>query len=145
MKLSKISFWALSLTWGLPITLLGLITAVVLLCFGKKPYRYLYGWVFTIGDNWGGFNLGPITVACEKTHYTTLNHEFGHSIQNCYFGPLMPFLIAIPSAIRYWYYTTMIKTGKKNSSSALYLYNQIWFEKMATKFGNKYWRKLENA
>ena len=29
-------------------------------------------------------------------------HEFGHTFQNCLLGPLFPFMVAIPSAIRYW-------------------------------------------
>ena len=32
-----------------------------------------------------------------------IRHEGGHGIQNIIFGVLMPFLVSIPSFIRYWY------------------------------------------
>ena len=137
MKLSKISYWTLSLTWGLLLTLLGLITAVVLLCCGKKPYRHMYGYVFTVGENWGGLNMGPITLVDKYVGPRTRNHEFGHSIQNCYFGPLMPFLVAIPSAVRYWYREWLIRSGRKKARE-LPSYDSIWFEGTATSIGNKY-------
>lgn len=140
MILSKKIWWVLSLTWGLFLTLLGLTTALILLCCGYKPYRHLYGWVFTVGDNWGGFNMGPITVVSKTAHSSTLNHEFGHSVQNCYFGPLAIFLVAIPSAIRYWYRTIIVKTGRKQTHE-LRPYDEAWFEHMATNLGNRYWIK----
>lgn len=143
MKLSKIFYWTLSLTWGLLLTLLGLTTALVLLCCGKKPYRHMYGYVFTIGDSWGGLNLGPITLVCKTAHLSTLNHEFGHSIQNCYFGPFMPFLVAIPSAIRYWYREWLVRSGRKKYYE-LSPYDSIWFEGSATSIGNAYFDFLKN-
>lgn len=138
MILSKKIYWALSLTWGLILTLLGLTIALILLCCRKKPYRHLYGYVFTVGENWGGFSLGPISVVSKTAHFRTLNHEFGHSIQNCYFGPLMPFIVSIPSAVRYWYREFLVRTGKKKSWE-LPSYDSIWFEGMATRLGNKYY------
>ena len=141
MKLSKKIYWVLSFTWGLPITLLGLITAVVLLCCGKKPYRHMYGYVFTVGENWGGLNLGPTTLACKTAHLATLNHEFGHSIQNCYFGPFMPFVVAIPSTIRYWYREWLVHYGRKKYYE-LPNYDAIWFEGGATRIGNEFYKAL---
>ena len=143
MILSKKIYWALSLTWGLILTLLGLTTAVVLLCCGKKSYRNMYGYYFVVGKNWGGFNMGPISVVSENPSYHTLNHEFGHSIQNCYFGPLMPFIVAIPSAIRYWYREFLIRTGRKKWSE-LRPYDEAWFEGTATQLGDRYFDFLKN-
>lgn len=138
MRLSKKIWWILSLTWGLPITLLGLITTVVLLCCGKKPYRNIYGWAFIVGENWGGFNLGPLTVTSkESATRHTLYHEFGHSVQNCYFGPLMPFLVAIPSCIRYWYRELLVRSGRKEYWQ-LRPYDEAWFEGTATSIGYRY-------
>ena len=137
MKLSKKIYWALSLTWGLPMTLLGLTIAIVLLCCRKKPYRHMYGYVFTVGENWGGLNMGPITLVDKYAGPRTLNHEFGHSIQNCYLGPLMPFLVAIPSAVRYWYREWLIRSGRKKARE-LPSYDSVWFEGTATSIGNKY-------
>ena len=62
---------------------------------------------------------------------TLITHEYGHSIQNLYWGWLMPFVIAIPSATRYWYRKIMIKLNKKLTTS----YYDIWFEKQASELG----------
>ncbi len=70
-----------------------------------------------------------------------LNHEFGHSIQNCYWGILFPFLIAIPSALRYWYRTLTVHCGIKKIQD-LPAYHAIWFEAQADRLGTEsilYW------
>lgn len=97
----------------------------------------MYGYVFTVGENWGGLNMGPITLVDKYAGPRTLNHEFGHSIQNCYLGPLMPFLVAIPSAVRYWYREWLIRSGRKKARE-LPSYDSVWFEGTATSIGNKY-------
>lgn len=57
-----------------------------------------------------------------------LPHEYGHSIQNIIFGPLFPFVIGIPSALRYWY-------RELNSEKITTPYDAIWFEGWASKLG----------
>lgn len=141
MKLSKKIFWLLSFTWGLPMTLLGLTTMVVLLCFGYKPNRNMYGWYIEFGNNWGGADLGPICVVNKNPSQHILNHEFGHAIQNCFFGPLFPFLIAIPSAVRYWCREYLMRIKKKKYSD-LPDYDAIWFEGSATRIGNEFYKTL---
>ena len=61
-----------------------------------------------------------------------LYHESGHGIQNLLFGPLMPFVVSIPSAIRYWYREYLMKV-KKIKCWNLPDYDSIWFEGTATK------------
>ena len=139
MKLSKILFWGLSLTWGLIMTLLGLTTTVVLLCLGYKPNPNFYGWTFHIGEYWGGVDLGPVSIVNKNPTRHLLRHEFGHSIQNCFWGPLFPFVIAIPSMIRYWYREYLVQIKKKKYSE-LPDYDAIWFEGQATKIGEEYER-----
>lgn len=39
-KLNPILFWVLSLTWGLPMTLFGVVVAIALIVTGHKPKRY---------------------------------------------------------------------------------------------------------
>jgi hypothetical protein len=69
-----------------------------------------------------------------------LDHEFGHSLQNCYIGPMMPF-ISIASAIRYWYREILFWEGipYENMSD----YDDIWFEGTATYLG-KHYHKFTN-
>lgn len=142
MKLSKISFWALSLTWGLIMTLIGLITTLFLMCCGYRPKRNVYGWYTEIGSNFGGLDLGPFCIVNTNPSRHLLNHEFGHAIQNCYLGPLFPFIVAIPSATRYWYREIVVRTGRKKAAE-LPSYDAIWFEGGATKLGNEYYNKTK--
>ena len=138
MKLSKELYWLLSLTWGLPLTLMGLVFALCLSCFGKKPKHNMYGWVYELGPICGGFSLGPITIAPSDPSLRMLNHEFGHSIQNCYFGLLMPFVVSIPSMLRFWYRELAMSIGHK-SLNDLPPYDAIWFEGTATSIGNEFY------
>ena len=100
MKLKKILYWVLSFTWGLIPTLIGCFAALVLLCKKQKPTKYKNGYYYKIGTGWGGINLGPISIVNKYPSESILQHEYGHSLQNIYFGPLYVFLIAIPSVIR---------------------------------------------
>lgn len=138
--LNKFTYYILSLTWGLPMTLLGLILSAILLLLGYRPKRYGWTFYFEVGNNWGGVELGLTFVCSEPVSEHVKAHEFGHSIQNCYLGPLMPFVISIPSAIRYWYREVLMKCGKKD----LPPYDSIWFEGHATKIGTFYRDKYFN-
>ena len=134
MILSKKIYWLLSLTWGGIMTLIGAIATLILMICGCKPQRNIYGWTTQIGTFWGGVDLGPFSIVNKSPSRHILRHEFGHSIQNCYWGILFPFVIAIPSAIRYWYRTFIEKFTKKE----LPPYDAIWFEGQATSYGEKY-------
>lgn len=124
----------LSCTWGFPMTLIGLFATLGLLIAGHRPRRYGIGWYFVVGDGWGGANLGLTTILCKTsaqgTH--TLNHETGHALQNCVFGVLMPFLVCIPSVVRYWWRIYQ----KRKGSTILAEYDAVWFEGQATRWGN---------
>lgn len=102
MKNNKLIFWLLSLTWGLPMTLVGAAAALFLYWRGYLPTRWGPCWVFAVGEGWGGVNLGPVILVSKGSGSNTINHEVGHALQNCIWGPLFPFVIAIPSVIRYW-------------------------------------------
>lgn len=89
-----------------------------------------------VGKNWGGFNLGAYSLIDEITKEKLYKHEVGHSIQNCFFGPFMLFIVTIPSIVRYWY-------RKFNKNKPLPPYDAIWFESMATKLGNKFLKEYK--
>ena len=63
------------------------------------------------------------------------DHEFGHSIQNCRFGPLMPFLVSIPSSTRYRWRLFRERVLKKPSATP---YDSVWFEAQATRLGTEF-------
>ena len=133
--LSKKSFYLLSWTWGLPMALIGGITMLILMIAGKKPKRWGDCYYIEVGKDWGGLNFGMFFLTSEKPSRYTKNHEHGHAIQNCYFGFLTPFLITIPSAVRYWY--RELKYHKKGIVPPTD-YDDIWFEGQATELGTDY-------
>lgn len=126
-------YYFLNFTWGIIMNIFGLIGAGAMLVLGKKPIRHAGSIVFRTGHYWGGVSLGIFTFMCEESGKHTLDHEFGHSIQNALYGPLFPFIVAIPSATRYW----MIRLGKLVVED----YDSIWFEGQATEWGTKVAKK----
>lgn len=145
--MKKVLYWIGQLTWGIVMSLIGLITALICILFLKgKVHKNGYTIIIEVGGNWGGVNLGCIslcggyTTVCpdENWFQHTRRHEFGHSLQNLIFGPLFPFIVAIPSAIRYHYQNYRSKKGLPNKE-----YDSVWFEKTATRWGTKAINKIE--
>lgn len=128
--LFSILFWLSSLTWGIIMTSIGLIITGILNLVkfsGKiagydlkiKTHTNGCSLITEVGGNWGGLELGAVAL-CGNYSKTSKNwfehtrrHEFGHSIQHLYLGPLFIFVVAIPSATRYW--ITEFK-GRKNKN-----------------------------
>lgn len=141
---NKFLFYFLSFTWGLPLTLIGCLVALVLLMMGYRPQKWGYCYYFEVGDNWGGLEFGVIFLVNKNASKHIRNHELGHGIQNCYFGPSMPFVICIPSAIRYWYREYIVRSGQKKYYE-LPDYDNIWFESSATKLGTEFINQYNNT
>lgn len=74
--------------------------------------------------------MGPCAVVCKNPSSHLLEHEFGHSIQNCFLGPLFLAYVMIPSVIRFWYRELNHVTEPS--------YDYAWFEQQATMFGERY-------
>lgn len=139
MQYSRKQFYTLSFTWGLLLTLVGCCVAAYLILTGHKPQKWGYCYYFEVGKtNWGGLELGPIFLTGKNASTLTKNHEHGHALQGCMLGPLMPFVVSIPSAIRYWYRIIRHKIGKPCMTD----YDGIWFEKQATELGNKFMNNI---
>ena len=124
-----IMFWTLSLTWGIIMTAIGLIATLGLNLIkfaGEvagyklkiKTHRNGCSFITEVGGNWGGLELGAFALCGNYSETSpewfehTRKHEFGHAIQHLYLGPLFIFIVAIPSASRYWYQRIMIAKGK---------------------------------
>lgn len=134
--LKRILFYVMSFTWGGLMSLIGLLTILILLPFGKL-HTYHGRLYMRIGERWGGVELGCFFL-CDKTAGEhTLAHECGHGLQNCLWGPLMPFVVCIPSAVRYWYREYIYRTDREKYRK-LPDYDAIWFEGQATKWGEQY-------
>ena len=112
MKINKSLYYILNCTWGCIMTFIGAVVALALLCVGKKPQRHAGSIYFNVGKSWGGVELGCFSLTDSNNSTHAKNHEFGHSLQNCLWGPLFPFVVCIPSAIRYWLREFKTQTGK---------------------------------
>ena len=134
--LKRILFYIISFTWGGIMTTIGLVVLLVTLPFGK--FGIYHGRIYKrIGKNWGGVELGCFFLCDNSADEYILAHESGHGLQNCLWGPLMPFVICIPSAIRYWY-REYLWCFNRTKYALLPDYDAIWFEGQATKWGKKY-------
>lgn len=142
-------FYILSFTWGLPMTLVGLAVALFLRLKGKRFIRAGYCLMFPTREDWG-ISLGLVILAPEEEVWSMyqetdriplliyasglISHEHGHAIQNVYLGFLFPFLVGLPSAIRFWWREWKSKHGNKPKTD----YDAVWFEGSATKTGKKF-------
>jgi len=140
-----IYFWLVSLTWGALMTVPGLIVTGILALCGCKVHKNGVSYIVEVGGNWGGLELGAVALCgnySETNPYWfehTRRHEFGHALQNLAFGPLQPFIVGIPSVIRYWYH----RLSKRSFPDDWY--DSIWFEGTATKYGTKMINYLEDT
>lgn len=140
MKINKPLYYILNIVWGFPLTLIGFVGALAVLISGHRPQRNGGGWVFRVGHDWGGISFGLFHFVDMEPTKRILAHEYGHSLQNMIWGPLMVFVIAIPSVVRYWVHQIRRKQNKPNPS-----YDSIWFEGQATRWGLKtidQWKKI---
>ncbi len=135
---SKFWFYFLNFTWGLPLNLGGLLVACVMLLTGHKIRRWGPCFYFNVGKHWGGAEWGIFFLTDRVDSIHIKNHEMGHAMQNCYLGPLMPFVVCLPSVSRYW----ARRIGERTKHPPKTGYDDIWFEGSATRLGTRYWRLL---
>ena len=135
-------YWIWSCTWGIIMTLIGFFAACGLIISGHKPHHLGPNVYFVVGKNWGGVELGAFFIVSRAGAIgNTKYHEAGHGLQNLIWGPLMPFVICIPSAIRYWYRELKYyRKGLRPDTD----YDSIWFEGQATRWGNKVYNRKGN-
>lgn len=131
--MNKKLFYLLNLTWGLPLNIIGGLVALALLAQEHNPHRFGWCICFEVGRGWGGLNLG-LVILCEVGASDSLkSHELGHAVQNAILGILTPFIIHIPSAIRYHIRNKRIKQGHPVPP-----YDAVWFEGQATRIGQNF-------
>ena len=99
--MNKKQFQFLSWTWGIILTICGFILSIPMKLLHITTYKNQYATVYEFGEKWGGLSLGPYNFVNKNPSQHLLNHEFGQSLQNCYWGPNM-IIITIISVIRYW-------------------------------------------
>ena len=114
-------YWLVSLTWGGVMTWTGAFIALAMLLSGHAPKKLGPNVYFEAGYGWGGMEYGAFFFVSKDAREDTRLHEAGHGIQNLVLGPLMPFLVCIPSALRYWMRRCKTLSGKRAFVFALSL------------------------
>ena len=150
-------YWLIHAIWGFPTFIYGCLIALYMLLTWHKPKIFGYAVYFESNKLKScGFEAGPFfVVASDSASSLSLKqHEHGHGIQTLWWGPLMLFVISIPSCIRFnWrsfqqYRHTKLLAKKKISVSdysrwllTIPLYDSIWFEKQASVLGKRYFKE----
>lgn len=133
--------WLMRLTWGILDTVIGVF---IFLYFALR-YRsqLMIGYVgHTIvvqipeSEKLGwGFSAGLFIFSNSSNIWAKgylLHHEWGHTCpQLLICGPLHPFIVIIPSVIRFWYRNTHVCRTN---------YDDIWFEGTATRWGERWFK-----
>ena len=90
-----------SIVWNIFSTIVDIPLFLIMIVTGHKPHRNGFGIYFiTRSKNWGGINFGLVSVVSPTLSVKSINHEFGHGLQGLVFGPLMPFVVWVPSFLR---------------------------------------------
>lgn len=132
----KILYYVIQWTWGILENICGLVLLLVFLCTGAKISMYRNAIKVQTKFNWGGaFTMGMF-LFLGKYCDSIIPHEYGHTIQLLWWGPLFFFVIGIPSCTRYWYRELIYKIDKEKYWE-LPSYDSIWFEKQATDLGKR--------
>ena len=127
---SRAVYYLLSFTWGLPVTLGGCVVALALVVTGHRPRRYGWDWCFDLEVDWG-LDMGLFFIADSGGSRRLHDHEHGHTLQNIRLGPFMPFVVCLPSTVRFWHRHLAEKRGKYPKTH----YDSVWFEGSATLSG----------
>lgn len=126
-------FYLLQFTWGLSVNLAGLL--VFLCCRGHaRCERFRRSIVTRLPGNHGGLSLGIfIFLSAEFTddQLSLCAHEYGHTIQCLFLGPLYWPVIAVPSAV--WCHC-FAGYRKKHGVS----YDALYCERWATAWGKRW-------
>ena len=139
-NISKREFYLRSFTWGLPVNIGGAVFAFLLLLTGHRPKKFGHCIHFETGKKkWGGGSLGIFMFTCKNATLHLKAHEHGHSIQNCFYGPFMPFIVNIPSSLRFWVRKLLKKIFPK---IRLRPYDSAWFEAEASSLGHEFLKNL---
>lgn len=142
------TFYILSWTWGFIMTFIGAIVVGSIKLYGfvtKKEFKlkkHGYCYYLNVGKAWGGVELGMFFLTDSKDSSSVKWHEHGHATQNCIWGPLFPFVIALPSMFRYWY--REFKYNRKGITPPT-TYSSIWFEKQADQLGRIYRKAVKHG
>ena len=125
-------FVLLQCTWGLPQTLVGLV--VYLICRARGCRRFFFGGaVCTEWRRDDGVSLG-LFIFCPKDGGIHL-HEYGHTFQSLWFGPLYLLFVSLPSLL--WAGLPHFRRMRREKQIP---YSRLYCEGWADRIGARYIR-----
>ena len=139
--------WLFRLTWGILDTLVGIVIFLFFLIrynkqlkIGYVAHCFVVELPHKVTDVGWGLSSGLFIFSNTNSIWNRaylLYHEWGHCIpQTLALGPLHPFLVSIPSVIRFSWREAQARKGKE-----LPPYDSVWFEGTATRWGTSWFTK----
>ena len=129
----RILFYLLQFTWGLSVNLAGLL---VFLCCRRYARSAIFcnSVVTCLPGNRGGLSLGififlSISAADERRRLRV--HEYGHTVQCLFLGPMYWIAIVLPSAIWFHFFAGYRKKHRTP-------YDAFYCERWATAWGKRW-------
>lgn len=124
--MTKIRNW----TWEILQNIVGIIVKVIFR--GKFEFEYngakIHSWSRSDGVSLGSYIFVPTKDCKDKNNVSkTVKHEYGHTIQSSYLGPLYLFVIGLPSFI---WAGCFGDYRKKNNISYYSFYTEKWADKL---------------
>ncbi|HOO22161.1 MAG TPA: hypothetical protein PKY53_00565 [Clostridia bacterium] len=127
--------YLIQFTWALPQNILGFILT--------RKYRknrnekFFTSRVYYHSENWGGISLGMFIVLNgdrdEEWVSTSKVHEYGHTIQSLFLGPLYLLVIGLPSLV--WCNAKKyVALRKEKGVSYFDFYPEKWANRLGEKF-----------
>ena len=98
--MKKTLYWALQLTWGLPLNLIGAVSALL---FARRRAYFFHGARVAFWQKKASMAIGGFIFLEKGMHpqeeARVLYHEYGHTLQSILLGPFYLPVIALPSLI----------------------------------------------
>ena len=94
---NQLMYVLLQFTWGILQNLTGLVMFLACKMLGCKSKTYKHAVVTKWNNKYGSVSLGMFLFVTDDEDETLVAHEYGHSLQSLFLGPLFFFVIGIPS------------------------------------------------
>ena len=94
---NQLMYVLLQFTWGILQNLAGLVMFLACKMLGCKSKKYKNAVVTKWNNKYGSVSLGMFWFVTDDEDETLVAHEYGHSLQSLFLGPLFFFVIGIPS------------------------------------------------
>ena len=144
--MKKFFFYLVQFTWALPQNLVGAM-AYLILSRKHEHERFHNSYItYVEKENFGGVSIGIFIfinpARKEDWLHDTRIHEYGHTIQSLFLGPVWLFVVALPSVI--WAGSKRLADyRKKNDVSYYTLYCEGWANLWGAKWSGEKFKSKE--